>query len=349
MKLLLLLLTLASTCTQAHAWAGAGHKIIALIAWVQLSPASRDKVSALLAEHPEYGPHFQEIMAKELGADATKEQQQRWNFAQAAIWPDHVRPPLDGSPNPNEKYHRATWHYLDLPVYADAEAKEKLPPPRLFWKWKPGLPEFIEQRLTAAQAVDKAYQLIPDASKSKQEQAVLLCWLFHVAGDLHQPCHTAALFSMNQFPKGDRGGNSILLKDAPGDNLHAYWDNLLGESSGATLAASEKASRELLADKALMESAAQSTLTTDPQKWIEEGAAIAERDVYPASLVKLVLQTQPHNYEKNGVTYTAVGPIDLGAEGFKTYDTTARATARLRAVVAGLRLAKALEKVVGSD
>jgi hypothetical protein len=96
-----------------------------------------------------------------------------------------------------------------------------------------------------------------------------------------------------------------------------------------------------------MENAAQSTLTTDPQKWIEEGAAIAGRNVYPEPLVKLVLQTQPHTYEKNNVSYTAVGPLDPGAEGFKTYDTTARATARLRAVVAGLRLAKALEKVVG--
>jgi hypothetical protein len=174
MKSLLLLLTLASLCPQALGWAGGGHKIIAWIAWAHVSPATREKVSALLAQHPEYGPHFQHIMAQELGSSATQDQQRRWHFAQAAIWPDHVRPPLDGSANPNEKYHRATWHYLDLPVYADDEARSKLPPPRLFWTWKPGLPEFIEQRLTAAQAVDKAHQLIPDATQSRQEQAVLL-------------------------------------------------------------------------------------------------------------------------------------------------------------------------------
>ena len=346
MKPFMLLAALVSFSTQAFAWASGGHKIIALLAWEQLSPASRDKVAALLAQHPEHRPHFRQIMEKELGGSATKEQQQRWDFTQAAIWPDHVRPPLDGSSNPNEKYHHATWHYLDLPVFADANAKARLPTPKLFWKWNPGMPEFIEQRLTAAQVIDKAYQLIPDAAQSKAEQAILLCWLFHITGDLHQPCHTAALFSVNQFPKGDRGGNSILLKDAPGDNLHAYWDNLLGDPS-SRFADAEKASREMLADKALMQAAATGSPTIDPKEWIQEGAAVAERDVYPADLVKLVLQSQPHSYKKNNFTYTAVGPIDLGADGLNAYDTTARATARLRAAIAGRRLASALEKVTG--
>jgi hypothetical protein len=303
-------------------------------------------VAALLAQHPEAGPHFRDIMVKELGAAASSEQQQRWHFTQAAIWPDYVRPPMDGSANPNEKYHHAVWHYLDLPVFADAEAKATLTLPKLFWKWKPGLPEFIEQRLTAAQVIDKAYQIIPDAAQSKSEQAILLCWLFHVAGDLHQPCHCSALFSVKQFPKGDRGGNSVLLKDAPGDNLHAYWDNLLGDP-GSRFADAEKASREMLADKALMQQAAQSDFSLDPQVWIQEGAAVAEKDVYPPALVKLVLQTDTHTYKKGDFTYTAVGPIDLGVDGFKAYDVTARSIARLRAAIASLRLAKALEMVLG--
>lgn len=320
--------------------------MIALLAWEKLDRDTRDRVGALLQQHPEFDPHFQEMMNKEIGGSASVEQQQRWQFAQAAIWPDLVRPPLDGSPNPNEKYHHASWHYLDLPVFADAEAKSKLTMPKLFWKWKPGMPDFIEQRLTAAQVIDKAYQMIPDAGQPKSEQAVLLCWLFHVTGDLHQPCHTAALFSMNQFPKGDRGGNSVLLKDAPGDNLHAYWDNLLG-GPGSRFIDAENVCREMLADQALMQAASQNSLTMDPQEWIQEGAAVAARDVYPDNLVKLVLQSQPQEYVKNNFTYTAVGPIDLGSEGFKAYDTTARATARLRAAVAGLRLAKALETVFG--
>lgn len=346
MKRLLIVAAFACFSTQAFAWASGGHKIIALMAWEHLSPACRDKVGALLAQHPEFGPHFQDVMLKELGGNATKEQQQRWHFTQAAIWPDLVRPPLDGSPNPNEQYHHPAWHYLDLPVFADSEAKSKLQMPKLFWKWKPGLPDFIEQRLTAAQVIDKAFQIIPDTTQPKAGRAVLLCWLFHVTGDLHQPCHTAALFSVNQFPKGDRGGNSILLKDAPGDNLHAFWDNLLGDP-GSSFVDAENACRDLLADKALMQAAASSSPTIDPQQWIQEGAAIAEKDVYPPHLVKMVLQTRPHSYVKNDVTYTAVGPVDLGTAGLKAYSANAHVTARLRAAVAGLRLAHALEMVLG--
>jgi hypothetical protein len=96
-----------------------------------------------------------------------------------------------------------------------------------------------------------------------------------------------------------------------------------------------------------MQAAATGSPTIDPKEWIQEGAAVAERDVYPADLVKLVLQSQPHSYKKNNFTYTAVGPIDLGADGLNAYDTTARATARLRAAIAGRRLASALEKVTG--
>lgn len=344
MKIGLFLLVLAVSTLDAGAWASGGHRIIAMMAWARLQPAQREAVVALLAAHPQHDKYFAPQMAAALGNNATKDQQQRWLFAQAAIWPDIIRPPMDGSSNPNEAYHHASWHYLDLPVYADAEAKAQLAGPKLFWTWKPGLPEFIEQRLTAAQAVDKAYYLVPDASQPAAERAVLLCWLFHVTGDLHQPCHTAALFSVKQFPKGDRGGNSVLLKDAPGDNLHAYWDNLLGEPE-SSFADAEKAARELLTDKELMKTASQSSPTTDPKAWIEEGAAVAEKDVYPANLVSQVLKMEPHSYQKNNVTYTAVGPVDLGADGFKAYDKTAHATARLRAAIAGIRLAKALEKV----
>ena len=46
-------------------------------------------------------------------------------------------------------------------------------------------------------------------------------------GDLHQPLHCAALYSANQFPKGDEGGNKIPLRK--GKNLHSLWDELLGK------------------------------------------------------------------------------------------------------------------------
>jgi len=48
--------------------------------------------------------------------------------------------------------------------------------------------------------------------------------LIHLVGDLHQPCHAFTLFS-EQFPNGDRGCNSIKLKNKKdAKSLHAVWD-----------------------------------------------------------------------------------------------------------------------------
>lgn len=45
-------------------------------------------------------------------------------------------------------------------------------------------------------------------------------------GDIHQPLHTANLFS-EQFPTGDMGGNLFMINYGPKKygNLHAYWDD----------------------------------------------------------------------------------------------------------------------------
>ena len=59
------------------------------------------------------------------------------------------------------------------------------------------------------------------------EKSICLRLLIHILGDIHQPLHTAALFSA-QFPKGDLGGNKITI-DYPKSaikNLHSYWDSM---------------------------------------------------------------------------------------------------------------------------
>jgi len=58
--------------------------------------------------------------------------------------------------------------------------------------------------------------------------------LIHYVGDVHQPLHSTSRIN-DEFPKGDRGGNSFKLDDPLGE-LHAVWDSVLGEFSGyATL------------------------------------------------------------------------------------------------------------------
>jgi hypothetical protein len=83
--------------------------------------------------------------------------------------------------------------------------------------------------MNAVQAIKHAQSKITDPSISKEEDALMLCWLLHAYSDIHQPLHTTAMFSKTLLPKGCRGGNSIKTKQ--GRNLHSLWDGLLGKDN----------------------------------------------------------------------------------------------------------------------
>jgi hypothetical protein len=38
-----------------------------------------------------------------------------------------------------------------------------------------------------------------------ERRAIALAWLFHLVGDIHQPLHTAQLFTVD-YPRRDRAG-----------------------------------------------------------------------------------------------------------------------------------------------
>lgn len=51
---------------------------------------------------------------------------------------------------------------------------------------------------------------------------MMLHFLIHYVGDIHQPLHGASMVS-SRFPKGDKGGNDFKIKHKDGD-LHTLWD-----------------------------------------------------------------------------------------------------------------------------
>ncbi len=73
-------------------------------------------------------------------------------------------------------------------------------------------------------------------SKALAEQrAVALAWLFHLVSDVHHPLHTVQLFT-REYPYGDRGGNEICVRVAPGRpplDLHRLWDGLMTSTNNA--------------------------------------------------------------------------------------------------------------------
>ena len=52
--------------------------------------------------------------------------------------------------------------------------------------------------------------------------------LIHYLGDIHQPLHCASRVD-DEYPEGDRGGNSFPLRVSGFRNLHMLWDSVLEE------------------------------------------------------------------------------------------------------------------------
>ena len=72
---------------QTMAWNHTGHRVVATIAYDELTPATRAKLDALLKAHPRYEADLLAWMPH--GYD----QSARFAFGMSAFWPDIIRNP----------------------------------------------------------------------------------------------------------------------------------------------------------------------------------------------------------------------------------------------------------------
>lgn len=204
---LALILALLSGNRLAYGWNKPTHMAIGAIAYHDLqtaSPQTIGRVAALLKQHPYYQRQWVRLMdSLQLPAP----QRDEYLFMLAARWPDDIRG--------RDAYHdRPTWHFINY-IYAPKQGVARTD-------------TTLATGETILQAYEQNRQLLtspaPDSSK-----AVALCWLFHLAGDVHMPLHTTALIDP-QFPQGDKGGNLFRIKvmmSSPTSNLHSFWDGVL--------------------------------------------------------------------------------------------------------------------------
>lgn len=280
-------LTLIALCAVftsrcALAWNSIGHMTVAWVAYQQLTPAERSRAATLLA----LNPYFDKWKAM-VPAGSTEEQANLYIFMMAATWPDEIKaegsgytgnntPPAGELPSLNDGYEdkqaHKYWHFVDQPFGKKGLTLPPIP--------EPNITEKITV-LRAALATDE-----PDALKSYD-----LVWLLHLVGDLHQPLHATTRVTSGQ-PKGDQGGNLVTVKTSAKE-LHAFWDNALGE--GQTK------------DFAKAAAIAPTLPPADPDKakddkeadWAAESFALAKSTVYRAPIG---LQTGPY---KMTAAYTA--------------------------------------------
>jgi hypothetical protein len=326
------LLAFALVPASAYGWSDAGHKIVASIAFRQLTPAEQQKVVAILEAHPRFEADFVKRMPAEI-AKAPDALRHESLFQQAAVWPDMAR----GFAEPlKEQFHRSTWHFINLPLFlrpADERAlKDRLTvnvsldvPPL-------DAPDEAKRAMNVIQAIRHARKLLAAPDAAKADKALMLAWLFHLVGDVHQPLHSSAMFSRGAFPEGDRGGNGILTRQR--GNLHRLWDQFLGES--LNLANARKKALALLDAPGTEALGMAAAGNLDEAVWLAESHKLAAEVAYDADVMAHLRVVERAGDPKK------VEPLNLP----ETYLKTAGREAGNRAVQAGFRLAAVLKALV---
>ena len=297
-RIIAFLFAMLASASSAWAWDGEGHMMVAEVAWKHLTAASRTRVSQLLKLNPDYHTWV---------ANVPQSTRQQTAFVRAATWPDAIKtetgytndsdtPPPGPAASQNIGYsdhlqHRY-WHFIDTPFSTDGTALVQPAAPNAKTQI-----QLFRTAIAAAGVTDdiKSYDLV---------------WLEHLVGDVHQPLHATSRFSAD-LRSGDRGGNSVALCAKPCKNeLHAFWDNILGTSKSAVSAITA-------ADK-LPAAPAAGTAIADEQVWIDESFAAAKQFAYASPVGP------------------GAGPYVLDA----TYKQNAVTEAKARIELAGARLAE---------
>lgn len=208
LRSLLVLLLFAFVAPNSQAWDATGHRVIAYIAWQQMTPQARQAV----IENLKYAPVRSDLpsLFPRNGRSASVREMQY--FMNAAVWPDIVRDRDEAERY--QRYHHGAWHYTNI-----------------FWEHAPDGAVRIREDLQPedANALERIQRLVEMAEHPlvpKAQRAVVIAWLEHLIGDIHQPLHTSARVTQEE-PEGDRGGNMFSLGGR--DNLHWYWDRRISD------------------------------------------------------------------------------------------------------------------------
>lgn len=358
LRRVVLISSLALVLPSLNAWWDGGHKAVALVAYEKLTPAEQAWVMRQMEAHPTKAELFDAPMVEELGkGDISADMRAKWFFAQAAVWSDLIRN-REGYPNSKEinaTYHHSGWHYTDLPVFSDekakAQLKDKIELPQL--NWQPGMAE-PEHGFNSVLTLKRVIHELGDPAVTAKDKAVDLCWLFHLTGDMHQPCHCAQLFIPGKMEEGDRGGNRILIMGIKRSNpaldadvLHYFWDSLWNDTQNGLLDIEQRIA-PLHADAALWERAQVSAQKLQPDEWLVEGHALAERYVYSPDLLKRLASVKPRQNPGQGRPEEVL-MVGMSTLMMDAYIREARFVSRQQVVTAGVRLAEVIKAVIAKS
>ena len=321
-RLLLTIVALLFASQPAFAWNGHGHRVIASIAFQELEPDRRLELADRIRNHPRFGEDFDEEMPDEVKA-GDEQMQAEWLFQQAACWPDMARS-LRGKEQ--KLYNRPTWHYINQPLYLRPGDEVAVGTLDLNLSTVP--PDAPVEGMNVVQTIEFVKVRVEKADATPENDALMICWLLHCFGDLHQPLHTTAMFSRALLHDGCRGGNRIPTKQ--GRNLHSLWDGLIGSEIDFRECRNEAI--EMRANDIARSDGSKSATANDTVEVWNQSHALCSQYAYAG-------EVRAHLIRLEDSGKTKIVELDL-SEG---YLKTAGQVAHFQAARAGLRLGELLK------
>lgn len=296
----LTLLVLGASPT--HAWDDFGHRLVARIAWENMTPQARTRAIAILR-----GAAPETRLAGSSGPGTLSPQQQMDLFANAAVWPDSIRNVNDPR---NEKYDHPYRHYVDISWRQSTD-------------FGPVQPSSHREQGDLLKDVPRLQRKLTEGTP--EEQATALAWILHLVGDIHQPLHASARVTPRD-ECGDAGGNDFKLEQLQGDrrrSLHSFWDGIITDSlrkSAEPLDAALARATTQVTQRHPRGEFASEIGQTDFRQWAEASVALAQRSVYRSPLVRD--QAAPPVYRQ--AAYRAAEPR-IALAGYRLADLLNRA------------------------
>ncbi|HET7464923.1 MAG TPA: S1/P1 nuclease [Longimicrobium sp.] len=248
----------------AYAWDGFGHRIVAQIAWDNMTPAARANAIQLLRAA---SSNTRLLFPAQPGPLNDAQQQQQ--FLHASIWPDLIR----GSSFdvPDRHFVNIFWRQQQ-----DFSTPQPLPGHAVTGMLLNDLPRFA----TA----------VRNHQGSPAQRAIELAWIIHLVGDIHQPLHSSARVTPLD-PNGDRGGGLFILAPEPHKvTLHNLWDQIVDRQEPRQGGETEDAYIRRLATafeaRFPRNSFGAEINVISPTRWAQRSVEIAQQAVYRSPLVR---------------------------------------------------------------
>ncbi|NNM59688.1 MAG: S1/P1 nuclease [Legionellales bacterium] len=225
-----------------YAYNSIGHKVVAQIAYDNLTPEAKGQVETLIT-----------IVGQFYSINS---------FVDGAPWADWLKSDNVTAYN--------TWHYIDQPILEGGCDRCTVVNPET---------ENIVWAIGQSQQVLMTASSTKYPQESNFEKSMFLLFFEHFVGDIHQPLHAVDMFSDN-YPTGDQGGNLYPIDSDIANNLHSLWDKGAGVFSSTSISDAQIVTLAAVIEKAYPESSLPEAKDLNPVDWAAESKDIAQNVVY---------------------------------------------------------------------